>query len=248
MFYFIPLEKSRVWLLVLIVLAYTFLAVRLQTAGHPTSYYEYKPWNWWPAICVLGVMCVAAATDHFSRSIKVKLYLIAGAMFVYAAVMLPLMLWLGAVILHPERGDASHAAQDWALMRAYAGYPMVILSMRSSWLLLKRGKAGPAASHDIELSQAASKFVRERVGELLAWDLEALDQLPARADEEIRIADEWMSAASWREAQDDGSHWIVVQVWQRGLRDRTVAAAGFALDSGARRTLSDAELREGGFL
>jgi len=245
--YFIPLNQTRTTLLVVIVIAYTIIATEPQAAWHPALAGESSLWAWWPVFCALCFTGVALATDHFSRTLAVRASLLACGLMTYALA-LPVFLWLGRVIAHLDRAPVTRAVHGWALMRAYAGYPSVILSMRSSSILFKKPNPNDAEHREAAFLREVSALVRNRAEKLFEQSAESLEQLPARSDQEIRVAGEWLSTSTWHEPQDDGSAWFVVQAWRRGLRDRTVAAAGFALDSGARRTLSDAELREGGFL
>jgi len=87
--------------------------------------------------------------------------------------------------------------------------------------------------------------VHQRLQGLLALSDEALHGLRESADDEVVLAGVKTRCVTWHFAKDDGSHWIVVELWDGGLLSRVWASEGISLLRGARRSLTREELNEG---
>ena len=99
------------------------------------------------------------------------------------------------------------------------------------------------------LCHEAANSARERLGDLRDLSESEIGELPECTDEEVELTGHTVARITWHETKEDGSHWVVVQVWGTGfiLGSFMLAQEGFACSPGSRRELEVEELLSGGF-
>jgi hypothetical protein len=109
-------------------------------------------WNWWPSLLLFGALSLFIAHDHLSRPLHLRALFVLLCMIFHLGVLLPFFTFLGHRLMGLDTVSPQLAEACWAGVRAYSGFMVLTLAMRSS-TLMTRWVDKPAAAPATEIAK-----------------------------------------------------------------------------------------------
>ena len=133
----VPKDRMRMSHEWLVTVAVAALAV-LPTVIWPTgSMSPQGSWAWWPTVLLLGALSMSMATDYHARPLHLRALFVAVCMVFHLGVLLPVFTYLGHGLMGLDTLSPAMAEPCWALVRAYSGFMMLTLGMRTSTIMMR---------------------------------------------------------------------------------------------------------------
>lgn len=150
LFRLLPKDRVRTSHEWVVTAAFTALAVVPAMLWPTGSVGPQGGWNWWPSLLLFGVLSVLMAKDHLARPLHLRALFVVLCMIFHLGVLLPVFTFLGHRFMGLDTISPQLAEACWSAVRAYSGFMVLTLGMRSSTLMTRWAeKAAPTAATEI---------------------------------------------------------------------------------------------------